>query len=173
MAVCDHCGQLIKNAHKEVLNKMKIKMLKRAAEQVITTNHNDFMVRDLKDHGEDFVLFNNFQKLRYHGLIAPIRNNGRKIKGRWLLTRNAWAFLRGELMLPSFVLVRDNHITERSNELLAIKHIRGEATIQTDFDYYDETTGARIPKQQLVSAPITQERLFSIYDRPQTTRQDS
>ncbi len=72
MQVCSSCGQKIQESHKELLSRHKLTMLKRAASHVKSTMRNDFMVRDIAGP-EEFKTYNSFQKLRYHGLVAPVR----------------------------------------------------------------------------------------------------
>lgn len=165
--VCDHCGQVIKQTHKEVLNKHKLKMLKMAALHVIETGVNDFTKRDLEDTLHDDLShsdYANFPKLRYHGLITPGRDKaGNRIKGRWLITRNGWAYLRGELGLPAYVLVQNNSIKTRSEMLVKFTDVwRGEATVQTTFEYFDDDgnqVGFR-PAMPVISEPSGQTRLI-------------
>lgn len=143
------CGEMhvISPPHKETMNKMKLVMLKRAAAHVMETHDNNFMVREIADDDE-FKLFNNFQKLRYHGLITPVRdNNNKRIKGQWLITRNGWAFLKGQKDLPKYVLVKDNHIVERSTERVTLRNVAADPMeIIRTFEYFDENmlfTGLR------------------------------
>lgn len=134
-----HIVQPAKEARKEHLNKMKLIMLRTAAQHVMKTMSNDFMVRDIADP-EEFKLFNNFQKLRYHGLVTPTRDGaGKRIKGHWLITRNGWAFLRGDIMLPRYVLVQDNHIEGRADEDVSLRQVASQDfEIVTQFEYFDD-----------------------------------
>lgn len=138
MTICSHCHQKIRETHKEVLNKHKVLMLRDAAGLVKDTMVNDFAKSDLP--AQDHSAYGNFQKLRYHGLITPTRDDtGNRIKGRWLITRNGWAFLRGELELPKFVLVRDNNVIERSPERIGIRQVyAGSTEVATAFEYFSE-----------------------------------
>lgn len=142
--ICPHCGQPIKEAHKEVLNKMKLTMLQIAGRHVQQTLTNDFMLRDFTAPKEaERPVWSNFQKLRYHGLVAKVKDKqtDRVVKGRWLITRNGWAFLRGDIELPKFVLVRNNHIVpdSHSKQLIGIRDVyRGSDVIQTTFEYFDD-----------------------------------
>lgn len=139
--LCSVCNEphKVPLAHKEQISKMKLVMLKTAAAQVMKTMTNDFMVRDFIKDGE-FSLYGNFQKLRYHGLITPVRDEaGNKIKGRWLITRNGWAFLRGDIALPIYVLIRENHIVSRADEQIKAKNVdRLYEEITTHFEYFDD-----------------------------------
>ncbi len=62
-----------------------------------------------------------------------------KIKGQWLITRNGWAFLRGEIELSKYVLVSNNHIKERSDEKVTHRNVNaGVMEITTAFEYFDD-----------------------------------
>lgn len=141
------CGEIhkVKDAHKEHLNRMKLTMLMRAANHVKETMENNFMVREICEPDE-FQLFNNFQKLRYHGLITPIRDDdGKRIKGQWLITRNGWEFLRGKKLMHAWVKVKDNRITERSEDLVSLRNVATDMfEIVTRFEYFDEESGQPI-----------------------------
>jgi hypothetical protein len=139
--VCNKCGQKIQTPHKEELNAMKLGLLRRAADHVMDTMVNDFRVRDFAKP-EEFKRFHNFQKLRYHGLVTPVRDRdtGQRIKGRWLITRNGWAFLRGDIGISKYVLVKNNSIVGYSDKQInvyAISH--GLDAIQTTFEYFDDS----------------------------------
>ena len=134
------CGEIhkVKQAHKEVLNNMKLVMLRAAATHVIKTMDNDFKVYDFATE-KQFKLFHNFQKLRYHGLITPVRDaDNKRIKGRWLITRNGWEFLRGKKQMHAYVLVKDNRIVERSPEMVNLRDVATDMfEISTRFEYFD------------------------------------
>lgn len=133
---CESCGSVIKLTHKETLNKMKLKMLKIAARHVIETKVNDFSLKELDDNVSNYA---NWQKLRYHGLVHYVTKNGSRQRGRWLITRNGWAFLRGEISLPKYVLVKNNHIESRSDRLITVREVYyGAEEIQTTFEYFDD-----------------------------------
>lgn len=156
--LCSVCNQPheVAVARKESLTKIKCELLKSAAARVIEIGANRFKLRDLDNEPSRY---NNFQKLRYHGLIAHARENGQAVPGEWLVTRNGWAFLRGELKLPKFVMVRDNHPLEhgRSDVLVGLLDVlKGGDYIETTFDYFDHDTGqmiARAPYQP-ASPPV-------------------
>lgn len=161
--ICTGCGQphIIQDAHRESLTKIKINMLKSAASVVIETGVNDFSKHDLDP---EFITnpnyYNNWSKLRFHGLIAK-----GKIKGRWLITRNGWSFLRGELELPSFVLVKDNHTQQdgRSDMLVSLLDVLkvGEY-LETAFEYFDEDSGVMIGRRPVTPHQQEQESLFDV-----------
>jgi len=131
---CPHCGSKIQQSHKEILSKSKLDLLQVAAKHVIQAGAKDFKKKDVGDFAENPSNYNNFQKLRYHGLIAQT-----DLRDHWVITRNAWAFLRGDKELPKFVLVRNNHIVDRSPELISAKDVwKGSPEVITYFEYYDD-----------------------------------
>jgi len=134
---CEHCGQEIKQAYKEVLSKHKLTMLQRAARYIMERRVNDYDLHDMIHEHNDYT---NFQKLRFHGLVHHVTDkNGRKVRGHWLITRNGWAFLRGELQLPKFVLVKNNGVVTRSEETISVRDVyRGSEAIITMFEYFDD-----------------------------------
>ncbi len=135
---CTHCGQRIRLQRKEMLNTAKVRMLKRAAEHVMSTMKNDFMTKDFTSNDE-YKLYSNFQHLRYHGLIAHVKVNGTKLRKHWLITKNGWAFLRGDVELPKYVLVKDDHTQSRSDKKVYLKDLlHGEPYVQTSFEYFDD-----------------------------------
>lgn len=132
---CSSCGQVIREAHKEFLTQGKLAMLKMAATHVMATMRNDVSLRTFDNSPN---LYNNFQKLRYHGLVYYVEKRGERVRGHWLITRNGWAFLRGEINLPKYVIVQHNHISSRSDQLIGVREVyRGSDVIQTTFEYFD------------------------------------
>jgi len=135
---CNHCGQRIQMQRKEVLGAGKIRMLKAAASHVMATMQNDFMVRDISAP-EEYKLYSNFHHLRFHGIVAKVKKDGKVVPRHWLVTRNGWAFLRGDIPLPKYVLVKDNAIQSRADQTIYLKdRLGGEDYIQTSFEYFDD-----------------------------------
>lgn len=136
--VCKECHQIVKQAHKETLNKSLLEGLQRAAKSIVASGVNDFDIHEIVD---DYNLYNNFQKLRYFGLVHHVTDKRSKarIRGHWLITRNGWAFLRGDLNICKWVKIRNNHIIERSPETLSVKDVyRGSEYVVTTFEYFDD-----------------------------------
>lgn len=156
--ICENCGQVVPQVRKEMLNKHKLQMLKRAAEHVVTTMRNDFMVRDFTVP-DDFKRYNFFSHLRLHGLIFKQKDaNGNVLRGRWGITRNGWAFLRGDIDLPASVYIKNNKIEYRSEQRTTFKEVwRGEDTMQTQFEYFDDF-GKPVGVRPAPQAPRQQEQ---------------
>lgn len=60
--------------------------------------------------------YNNFQKLRYFGLVAKVKEQS----GYWLITRRGAQFVHGKQRVNRQVRIFDNHIVERSEETISI-----------------------------------------------------
>jgi hypothetical protein len=138
--------------HKEFLTKGKLTMLKMAAEQVIASMHNDISI---KTFNGDSNLYNNFQKLRYHGLVYYAHKDNSRVRGHWLITRNGWAFLRGDITLPKFVVIRNNHILTKSDQEISVRDVYyGSDVLQTTFEYFDNEGNAVgwKPTRQMVAS---------------------
>lgn len=123
--------------HKETLNRHKLNLLQQGADEVNRTGNN---IVDIKLFADNINSYNNWQKLRYHGLIAHVTENGIKQRGKWLITNNGWAFLRGDISLPKFIMIGENHIVEKSNEQLDARDLYRESEIvESTFEYYEPT----------------------------------
>lgn len=74
--------------------------------------------------------------LRYHGLLAKVKKDGRHKDHLWAITRRGWAFLRGERVQKSVTVWR-SEITERSEETTTIiEALQDSGTIEHN-RYYD------------------------------------
>lgn len=69
-----------------------------------------------KDMDLDKNAYNNFQKLRYFGLVAKDKKN----RGYWLITRRGAQFLHGKQEVNLRLKIFRNHIAERSETLVNI-----------------------------------------------------
>jgi hypothetical protein len=63
--------------------------------------------------------FCNFQKLRYFGLIAHVKDR----PGYWLVTRRGALFIHGKQRVNQRLLIFRNHIQERSMETVGILEV--------------------------------------------------
>ncbi len=60
--------------------------------------------------------YNNFQKLRYFGLVAKCKDeNGNREQGYWLLTRNGNRFCKGNIEMPKKVQTFRNKIVDKTD----------------------------------------------------------
>ena len=123
--------------HKEKLSRHKIEMLKKAVQYVNQHNKNEIPISIFRGEINDY---NNWQKNRFHGLIFKVK------RGTWGITKQGGQFLRGELDLPKWVIIQDNHIIERSQRRVNIRHAyQGSTVVHTTFEYFrdNEPIGIR------------------------------
>lgn len=136
--LCQGCGQRLPQARKETLSKIKAEILMGAGQLVAGTMVNRFKLKDVPGCTEPSH-YNNFQKLRYHGLIAKLKIDGLPVKNEWVITRNGFRFLRGRIGLPNHVLIKNNHVVERSDVLVSLTDVwRGAPFLETTFEYFDD-----------------------------------
>jgi len=64
----------------------------------------------------------NISKLRVHGLIAKVKENDEVKRGRWLITRQGWAYLRGEEITNTVTHFR-NRVIDRSDDKTTIGEV--------------------------------------------------
>lgn len=124
---CPHCGQNMKPRW-ESLNRGLIRTLAIFAGAVARSGRNAILVNKLDEMNHNQK--SNFQKLRYHGLVAM--NDDKD--GTWRLTLDGHRFLSGDLRVPKKTLVFDNRILERSQETTCM----GEAINEDDVPYWQK-----------------------------------
>lgn len=130
--LCPHCGAKMKGRD-EVLSKGLVENLTKLREHVLKTKQNK--VHLMKDLGLSKSGYNNFQKLRYFGLIAHYKNPETKKNelGYWLLTKRGNLFCKNKIEVPRKVLVFRNKIQDRSKEFISI-----ELLLNSDTPYWYE-----------------------------------
>lgn len=94
-------------------------------------HHGRNSIHLLKDmSGTPFELtrheWNNFSRLRFHGMAVKASELGKAKSGYWLLTKKGNAFLNGEITVPARVKIFRNRIIERSDEEVNIAGVMGE-----------------------------------------------
>lgn len=133
---CEGCGQRLPQQRKETLSRIKVEILMSAGQLVTSTMTNRFKLRQICDEPTHY---NTFQKLRYHGLVAKLKIDGQPVRNEWCITRNGFRFLRGRIDLPKYVLVKSNHVTERSDVMVSLTDVwRGAPYLEATFEYFDD-----------------------------------
>ena len=114
--------------HKEVLNRHKLHILQRMASYASHNQINEIPLSILRDEINDY---NNAQKLRYHALIFKVK------RGTWGITNHAIKFLRNEISLPEWVLIEENKIVDRSEDMIRISDLHDKSPlVNNTFEYY-------------------------------------
>lgn len=86
--------------------------------------------------------YNNFQKLRYHGLVYHYKTNGQTKDGYWLITHRGAQFLHGEIQIPARVLTYNNEVVEHDSRLVMVKDVIGETPYFDDIDTIEYEPGS-------------------------------
>lgn len=149
---CSNCHQAIK-IYRYGISTSMVRVLKAMARSTDKGTGRAIDVDELKlRHSERTQL----TKMRFHGLVAKVKDDGRQIPRHWLITRKGWAFLGNE-PVPAKVLVYNNQVLGHDGGTTEIKRIDGEAD---DYDaipvtepeartYHDVRTA---PRQQIMQA---------------------
>jgi len=142
--VCPHCQQTIV-ARKESLTKGIIRSLLKCAKTIEKKGLNKIHPR--KELKLSISEYNNFQKLRYHGLIAKQDESG-----FWVITTKGYRFISGKIVTAKYVEVFNNEIVGYSEDLITIADLlKSEARefpeIST-IEYTKKTRKRRVKKRK-------------------------
>jgi hypothetical protein len=87
--------------------------------------------------------YNNFQALRYFGLVAKYIDPENKVRkeGYWLITHRGALFTRNQISIPERVITFRNKIDSRSETLIKISDILNDETAP----YWDKLEDFNIP----------------------------
>ena len=117
VATCEHCGARISGRWERLS-----KGLCRTLIKFWQTDRGMEPLHLMKECGFTTNEINNFQKLRYFGLVKKT-----ELAGYWQLTDLGKAFVFDSIGVPRSVCVFRNHVVERSDEIAPIT-----ALMQTD-----------------------------------------
>jgi len=126
---CPYCqAKLIKYWHR--LNPVLVHSLVKLYAAVVRKGENQIHSRkEISDMS--IIEYNNFQKLRYFGLIAHSGPSG-----YWLITHRGAEFLKGNIRIPRRVQTFRNHIESHDDELVSVSEvIKENISIDTKKDY--------------------------------------
>lgn len=117
---CPTCGAGI-SPRWEKLNSGLVRNLILAIQAVHRKGENRFhYMHDLK---LGHTAAANFQKLRFHGLIAHADEENIR-SGEWLITKRGGQFLRGEIAVPKEVQIFRNQVIGHGTGLIHIKQLK-------------------------------------------------
>lgn len=129
---CPHCGASLKK-YWHRLTPGLVNTLVKVYTQVCSTGKNVINKKSLNlSHSE----YGNFQKLRFHALIAKYIVDGEWHKGEWLITHRGAQFLHGEIQVPVRVLTFRNHVEDHDEQLVTVTNVIGtQPYFEKEFDY--------------------------------------
>jgi hypothetical protein len=139
--ICPCCGAKM-TLHWHRLSKGLVQTLVKFKSKVLEKGENKVHISELEFNTTEFC---NFQKLRYHAMIAKYKDkDGKRVGGYWLLTRRGSQFCKGNISVPDKVATFRNIIRKKSTELIYIGSVLKDAKLpQWDsistmqFDNYD------------------------------------
>lgn len=111
---CNNCGANMKMWWHMVTPGLVGDLMK-SINFVKNANKNEFhLQKDLSLSKNDY---NNFQKLRYHGLVTKVKEKA----GYWLITKRGGQFLRNEIEIPAGVKTFRNNIEEDGHTVETVR----------------------------------------------------
>lgn len=114
--VCKSCGANLAGRWERLTPGLCWSLVK-LWERVIKSDRNSVhLQKDLELNNNEY---NNFQKLRYFGLIAKKRDE----PGHWVITRRGAQFMHGKTKVNQRVRIFRNHIVEREEQMVDIFEI--------------------------------------------------
>lgn len=157
---CPHCGQNT-TPYQVPLTKGFVKGLVKFRQAIEAKNENRIhLLKDMQD--PEYKLtpheWNNFSRLRFHGLVAKYKEEGKHVGGYWLITRRGAQFLSGKVAIPERVLVFNNRVVGHSDKMVTLTDVFKSDQVPyfemiTDIEYgatenvffdYDENGQGRI-----------------------------
>ena len=136
---CEHCGANMK-AYWQPLTGGLVSCLVKAIKYVHTNKKNEFHLSKHLDLSKN--QYNNFQKLRFHALVAKVDDK----PGYWLITKRGGQFLRGEIAVPKKVETFRNEVIDHSTDQVHINDLKHKIpSFDSEFAYeYQMPIGPQI-----------------------------
>lgn len=134
---CEHCseGEYIVKVNKfwHKITPGLVHTLVKVYKRVVEKNQNIVHMNELElDHSE----YGNFQKLRFHALIAKLRKDGQTVHRSWVITKRGAKFLRGERAIPGRVRTLLNRVIEHGDvQVKLIDVMRNDTLWETYEDF--------------------------------------
>lgn len=132
---CPHCleGEYIVKVTKfwHRITPGLVKTLVKVYKRVCEKNNNLVFVNELDlNHSE----YGNFQKLRFHALIAKYRKSGQVIHRSWVITKRGSDFIKGT-KIPDKVQTLLNHVIAHSDRLISLTDVMRS---EIDWESYED-----------------------------------
>lgn len=116
---CEHCGaNVMKYWHKLTpgLVSTLVKVYKKVCEKEENVVHKSELELDHSEYG-------NFQKLRFHALIAKYKPHGIWNHATWVITKRGVLFLKGAIEVPDRVQTFRNKVEAHSDRMVNITKV--------------------------------------------------
>lgn len=132
--ICPHCGAKMK-AYWHRITPVLVRALVKFRVAVNEIGVNKIHLRDDLDLTK--TEYNNFQKLRLHGLVAKYKEEGVHLNGYWLLTARGADFLNGTLDIPKRVKTFRNKVIDHDTEKVFLIDVIQEQPFVETIDSID------------------------------------
>ena len=128
---CSCCGAKLTGRYERLSKGLVLNLLKIRAKVLHESEKANKLVNKVhlsNDLNLSKNQYNNFQKLRYHGLIAHYKDPITKEyeSGYWIVTKRGNQFCKNELFVPKKLLIFRNRIQERSEEKINFRDVLTE-----------------------------------------------
>lgn len=136
---CIACGSKPRLNRQIRLTRHTVKVLMLAGEYAKSKDENLLKLQDVPGIITPSQ-YNSFQQLRYFGLIAKHKIEGKRVGKEWVITSRGFKFLAGQdTGTHKWLRIKENHITERSPETVTLSQVWSDAPyLQTRFEYTDD-----------------------------------
>lgn len=133
---CEHCHAKTNRSEHTLTRGMVRGLIKFANASIEKRERACHPRKDTKANGEplEHDERSNWTKLRFFGLVTKYKVDGVHKEGKWIITRNGWAFLRNDLAVHQRVKTFRNQLVERSEELITFQ----ELMTDTELPYYPQ-----------------------------------
>lgn len=131
--ICPHCGAKMKKYYHRITPGL-VGILIKCYDFVKAKEQNRFKMNELNlSHSE----YGNFQKLRFHALIAKHKVEGEWVDREWVMTSRGIDFLCGRISVPKRVQTFRNRVTDHDPETIHIRQVwQSELPwFESKFDY--------------------------------------
>ena len=138
--ICPFCGASLVERWIAITPGL-VKVLVKCYENVYAKQKNLFEFNELTLNHTEYA---NYQKLRFHALIAKHKIGGEIIEREWVITRRGFQFLRGEVQIPAKVKVFRNRVIDHDDQLVTVTNV------MANFPYWEKKFDYTIfdPKQE-------------------------
>lgn len=144
---CPNCGANMKK-YWHTLSPVLVEVLFRFALISQKTNNR---VHVPKDIALTTTEYNNFQKLRYFGLIAKYKENGENVAGYWVLTQRGEQFLKNEKGVPDKVETFRNRICSWSDNYVTYETFnKDQPYVEQKKDFIANSESVDMSQMQLM-----------------------
>lgn len=144
---CDRCRRKI-SIYNYSVNKQMLEVLEAMRDEVERTGLNEVNFSRLN---LPYRLESQRTKMRLHGLIAQVKQDGKKVGNTWLITAKGGGFLSGEAIQKT-VITFDNHLLGHEETFVTKYALTDDASYQEEAitpKQAEEYSDLRTPRRQL------------------------